>query len=239
MDIVIAAAGKGSRLQGYNKDLPKHIIEVAGKPFLYYLLDAAVAAKFHRIIVVGGHQYSKLVQAMKSYDGDADIVTINQFDKLGEDAYGTACPVLAVEDIIQGDRFVYTMGDHLLSTQDLEKMQQSTLEMMIASYEHSEPERYGVIEEDVNHMLMRINEKPQRPQSNHVNVGLYTLSRDIFPTLHNLKTSERNEYEITDALNIMADQLSVRVVSLDGYWLDLGKPEDISSLEQFLKTAHL
>lgn len=239
MDIVIAAAGKGARLQGYNKDIPKHIIEIAGKPFLYYLLDAVVAAQFHRIIIVGGYHYDKLLSAVREYPTEADIITVNQFDMLGNDLYGTACPVLAVEKMIQGDRFVYTMGDHLLSTEDLEHMQASTLEMMVASYEHSEPERYGVIEEDQNHHLLRIVEKPKQPKSNHVNVGLYTFSRDIFPIVHNLETSERNEYEITDAINLVAKTTAVRVVQLQGYWLDLGKPEDISSLEQFLKTSHV
>ncbi len=238
MDIVIAAAGKGTRLQQYNKDIPKHIIEVAGKPFLYYLLDAIVAAQFHRIIIVGGHHYDKLLSAIREYKTDAEIITINQFDVIGNDSYGTACPVLAVEKLIQGDRFVYTMGDHLLSTEDLERMQNSTLEMMIASYEHSEPERYGVIEEDDTHHLMRIIEKPKQPISNHVNVGLYTLSHDIFPVVQDLSTSERNEYEITDAINELAKTKPVRVVPLQGYWLDLGKPEDIYSLEQFLAAGN-
>ncbi len=241
MDIVIAAAGKGTRLKEYTKHLPKHIIEIAGKPFLYYLLDSAVAAKFNRIIIVGGHHYDKLVHAVNRYPAHegVEIITVNQSEMIGPDKYGTACPVLAVENLIRGDRFVYTMGDHLLSATDLVRMQMSTREMLLATYEHSQPERFGVVEENADHQLIRIVEKPSNPTSNRVNVGLYTLSKHIFPALHSLKSSERNEYEITDALNQEAKQYPVRVLSLEGYWLDLGRPEDISSLEQFLKTAQV
>lgn len=239
MDIVIAAAGQGTRMQQYTKEIPKHIIEVAGRPFLYYLLDAVVAAHFRRIIIVGGHHYDKLFSVIKNYESEGvEIITVDQTGIVPKDMYGTACPLLAVEDIVQGDRFVYTMGDHLLSAEDLEHMQMSTFEMLVASYEHSEPERYGVIEETDQQYLRRIVEKPDSPINNHVNVGLYTLTRQVFPLIHNLQSSQRGEYEITDVINQLAHDKEIRVVPLNGYWLDLGRPEDIDALENFLSTSH-
>lgn len=242
MDIVIAAAGKGTRLQSYTTDTPKHILPIAGRPFLYYLLDAINTARFRRCIIVGGYHYDKLVTAIHHYsapDGDTELITIDQFAKLGATSYGTACPLLAAKDILQGDRFVYTMGDHLLSSEALERMQMSTSQMLLAAVEHTQPERFGVVEIDDHHGLIRIVEKPTQPTSQLVNVGLYTLTSEIFPTLKNLPASARQEYEITDALNQLAEHATIRVVPLPGPWLDLGRPEDITALEQFINNAHL
>lgn len=237
MDIVIAAAGKGTRLGEYTQTLPKHIIDVAGRPFLYYLLDAAVAAQFRRIIVVGGYQFEKLQVVLQAYHSEAEIIVVNQFEKLGEDRYGTACPLLAAKSLIQGDRFVYTMGDHLVSTPDLELMQMSTTEMLVAATESAHPEHYGVIQEEADHQLISIVEKPDQPSSQSINVGLYTFAPDIFPVLERLPSSQRGEFEITDAVNTLAKRGAVRVVRLTGPWLDLSKPEDIAALEQFIQSA--
>lgn len=237
MDIVIAAAGKGTRLGHYTQALPKHIIDVAGRPFLYYLLDAAVAAQFRRIIVVGGYQFEKLQAVVQAYQSEAEIIVVNQFERLGEDRYGTACPLLAARSLLQGDRFVYTMGDHLVSTADLELMQMSTNEMLVAATESAHPEQYGVMQETSDHQLLSIIEKPAQPSSQLINVGLYTFASDVFPVVERLPSSQRGEYEITDAVNLLAKRGAVRVVRLTGPWLDLSKPEDIAALEQFIQSA--
>lgn len=235
MDIVIAAAGKGTRLQNYSQDMPKHIIPIHGRPFLFFLLDAVLEAQFRRIIIVGGHHFEQLRSVVAEYGHTEQIIVVNQFEKAGAKMYGTACPLLACADIIQGDRFVYTMGDHLVSARDLQQMQQSTRDLLVGVTEHHEPQRYGVIEYGEDSRLVRIIEKPQRPTSNDINVGLYTLTPDLIPLLRTLPASARNEYEITDAINTVAATRVVRVVHLQDYWLDLGRPEDIESLEQFLR----
>jgi dTDP-glucose pyrophosphorylase len=222
-------------LKEYTTDIPKHIIAVAGKPFIYYLLDAVVEAGYRRIFVVGGYHIDKLKKCLLEYTTEAEIILVDQIQLLGEQCYGTTCPVLAVKDKIQGDRFVYTMGDQLLSVADLQAMQQSTADTLVAVTEHNNPERYGVIEYKSDHTLSRIIEKPSHPISHDINVGLYTLTKDIFPLLDKTASSNRGESELTDVINTLARDHTVRVVNLQQPWLDLGRPEDITALERYLK----
>ncbi len=242
MDIVIAAAGQGTRLRAYTTTMPKHIIPINGRPFLYYLLDAVFEANFRRVLVVGGHGFDQLIETIHRYQTDeADrIILVNQFEKIGQQRYGTACPVMACRDLIQGDRFVYTMGDHLISARDLIQMQQSTRDLLVAVTEHPEPQRYGVVEYTPERTIARIVEKPTRPSS-YINVGLYTLSPAVFPIIEQLPQSTRNEYEMTDVINQLAAAVkpgqAVRPVHLQDQWLDLGRPEDIVALERFLSAA--
>lgn len=233
MDIVIAAAGKGTRLHDVTT-APKHIIPIRGRPFITYLLDAVFAAHFRRVIVVGGYGFRELAAAVKRFGREHEMVLVDQMKKLGKERYGTACPLLACVDLIQGDRFVYTMGDQLLSARDLEHMQQSTRDMLVAVAEHEEPQRYGVVEYMSEGTIARIVEKPARPTSQDINVGLYTLTSAIFPILRDLPSSARNEYEMTDVINAIAQTQTVRPVRLQDPWMDLGRPEDIQALERFL-----
>ena len=68
-----------------------------------------------------------------------------------------------------------------------------------------------------------------------INTGLYKLTPEIFDALGKIKLSKRGEYELTDALTILAEKGKVKVLSLKDYWLDLGGIEDIKKVEKFLK----
>ena len=103
---------------------------------------------------------------------------------------------------------------------------------LIAGTTSAHPEKYGVlIEEDG--FLKRIIEKPAVPPSNLVNIGLYRFTSEVFKALDKITLSERGEYELTDALTLLAAQKKVRVILTEETWFDLGSPEDIKKVEAF------
>ena len=59
MKIVIAAAGKGTRMKELGFDKPKHLLQVNGKPFLEYLLNNILKAGYKEIVIVGGYKFEK------------------------------------------------------------------------------------------------------------------------------------------------------------------------------------
>ncbi|MEK7539809.1 MAG: sugar phosphate nucleotidyltransferase, partial [Patescibacteria group bacterium] len=54
MRAVVASAGQGSRMLPLTKDLPKPMVPVLDKPFLYYLLTQLDLAGFTDLVVVTG-----------------------------------------------------------------------------------------------------------------------------------------------------------------------------------------
>jgi len=50
MKVVIAAAGKGTRMKHLTKNKPKALIEIQKRPFLAYLLDNLLKASYKEII---------------------------------------------------------------------------------------------------------------------------------------------------------------------------------------------
>jgi len=67
MDVVLLAAGLGSRLGTLTRDLPKALIPVAGKPLLLHAVSFAARLRPSRIVVVGGFCFPQVKAALSSF----------------------------------------------------------------------------------------------------------------------------------------------------------------------------
>lgn len=234
MQLLVGAAGKGSRFKELTKDQPKHLIEINGKPFLGYLLEHALRAGFDEIILVVGYK-AELIEKYIKNNFPEKITVVNQFKTLGKEKYGSACVVECAEEYLNGD-FVMLYGDSLFSVQDLRRFMINDNLTYIAGSEQDQPEKYGVLIQDEQHYLKEIEEKPEQYLGNIVNAGLYRFTPEIFKKINRISPSPRGEYELTDAISSLARDKKVKVLPLKDYWLDLGAPEDIPKLEKFIKT---
>jgi len=95
------------------------------------------------------------------------------------------------------------------------------------------PEKYGVLAAK-DGKLIRIHEKPKEFVGDLINTGLYKFTPEIYNYLAQIKLSPRGEYELTDALTLLAQKENVVVVQVKDYWLDLGTTADILKIENFL-----
>jgi bifunctional UDP-N-acetylglucosamine pyrophosphorylase/glucosamine-1-phosphate N-acetyltransferase len=102
--------------------------------------------------------------------------------------------------------------------------------------------------------LKRIIEKPTKIVSYRVNTGLYVLNSDIFAELSQLKKSKRQEYELVEALNSLANSTDIKCVDVSRYWqplvygwnlLDLNKtlladikPKQLGEIEPYATLKH-
>src|SRR5690554_2532762 len=101
VDVVILAAGKGTRMYS---DKPKVLHELAGKPMLEHVLDAARQLYCRHIHVVTGFQSEQIRQR---FTGRADIQWVEQTEQLGTGhAVMQAAPALtdnALVVVLYGD----------------------------------------------------------------------------------------------------------------------------------------
>ena len=93
------------------------------------------------------------------------------------------------------------------------------------------PESYGIIELDKNRKITRIVEKPpaEKAPSNLANAGIYVFSHEIFDKIKQTNASIRGEWELTDAITLMAKEgntvLPAQIAKDD--WFDVGRPWDL------------
>jgi glucose-1-phosphate thymidylyltransferase len=100
-----------------------------------------------------------------------------------------------------------------------------------------DPERYGVVEFDKSGKVISIEEKPEKPRSNHAVVGIYIYDNRVVGIAENLKPSARGEYEITDVNRTYLEMGELRVEKLGRgvAWLDTGTSSSLQEAAVFIE----
>lgn len=230
MKAVILAAGRGMRMLPLTERIPKVLVTVNGRPFLSYVLENLRSAGYDEFGIVVG--YKK--EMVKEYI-EANGIKATLIDQ--EEQKGTGHAVLQAKDFVGDDDFVILGGDNLFSVYDLKSVRNHDEYCYIVGKEIDDPRKYGVliVEED---KLVKIVEKPQVYVGNMINIGLYKFTPEIWGALDKIELSERGEYELTDALTLLAQEGKVKVLKMKGYWLDLGSNDDIEPISSFLREKH-
>jgi UDP-N-acetylglucosamine diphosphorylase / glucose-1-phosphate thymidylyltransferase / UDP-N-acetylgalactosamine diphosphorylase / glucosamine-1-phosphate N-acetyltransferase / galactosamine-1-phosphate N-acetyltransferase len=232
--VLISAAGRGTRMLHLSQDRPKHLIEVNGKPFLYYVLNNLKLAGFHEFILVVGYKKEMMDEFFDQYKNEFNLQIINQFEVMGDEKYGTAMPLLAAEKYLANENFLAIYGDNLYSIEDLQALNIDDNFNYIAGLIHQHPEKFGVLIRDDQDFLEKIIEKPETYVGNLINTGLYKFTPDVFAKLPLVGLSSRGEYELTDAISMLAHEKKVKIKEIKNFWLDFGKPEDVQTISEFL-----
>ncbi len=230
MKAVLLAAGAGERLMPLTATRPKHLIKVGGKPILQFCLEAVKRAGITEAIIVTHY----MGEAIKSYFGDGEKLGLKLSYVEQKAILGTGNAVEVAEPYVDGD-FVLIYGD-LLFGQDavkevLAQFKKGKTAAVMAVVPVDRPENYGIIEQDTSGNVKRLVEKPAvgKAPSNLANAGIYVFSKEVFDKLKQTKSSVRGEWELTDAITMLAEEgktvLAVQLSKND--WFDIGRPWDL------------
>ncbi|RLE60815.1 MAG: hypothetical protein DRN53_05870 [Thermoprotei archaeon] len=219
---VVLAAGKGTRLNPITLTRPKHMLPVAGKPVIEWILSSLKSVGIEEVGIVV-HYHEKALREFLSSRTDLQlkIEYIHQ-----RELTGTATAVEVAEKFTGGDPFIVVNGDVLFPPHTLKKLIEEcdNINAGLVGVRVEEPWKYGVLQIE-NGLLRGIVEKPRRGQepSNLINAGIYFFREDIFHYIRRVKPSPRGERELTDALTMMARKCKVKVVEGDPeWWFDVG-----------------
>ncbi len=224
---LILCGGKGTRLRPFTYSGAKHLLPVANKPVVFYILDALKEAGIKDVaIVISGDAEEEFRD--KLGDGEAWGLSLTYIRQ--ERPLGLAHGVKVAESYIGRHSFVVMLGDNLIMhpVKDvIDYYKGSLVDCTLLLSPVHQPERYGIatIEED---RVTKLVEKPVNPESNYGVTGIYVFNTKIFTAIEKISPSGRGELEITDAIMEMIIQgKKVNYVMNKGWWKDIGKPEDL------------
>jgi glucose-1-phosphate thymidylyltransferase len=96
-----------------------------------------------------------------------------------------------------------------------------------------DPLRFGVAELNGDGRVVAFEEKPSRPKSNLIPIGVYLFSPSVFDVIHTLRPSARGEFEITDVLNHYLERGALISEVFEGEWQDAGTIESLLQANSF------
>ncbi len=231
MKAVILAAGKATRIKPYSLTRPKGLIPLGNVPLLEHTFNALVelsekneANRVDEIILVVGYK-SEMLEAHfgDSYRGMKVSYVVQ------EEQLGTGHAVLCARDFVDvSEKFFVINGDDLYAATDLEKLVSFDNVMLLQELE--DVSAFGVVTVDAKGKVKSLIEKPTgKAPSNYVNTGAFVFSGTVFAILSSLEKSPRGEYELTDAVKILAEDGLMHAAFVDHYWLPVGYPWHILS----------
>ncbi|GAB3313388.1 UTP--glucose-1-phosphate uridylyltransferase AglF [Haloplanus salinarum] len=236
MKAVILAAGKGTRLRPLTEDKPKVLVEVDGKPLIEYAFDSLidVGVDVSEFVVVVGY---KKEQIMERYDDEYRGVPITYAHQ--REQLGLAHALLTAEPYVDDD-FVLMLGDNVFEANlgdvvNRQGEERADAAFLVEEVPWEEASRYGVCDTNEYGEITRVVEKPDDPPSNLVMTGFYTFTPAIFHACHLVQPSDRGEYELPDAIDLLIQSgRTIDAIRMDGWRIDVGYPEDREAAEERL-----
>jgi NDP-mannose synthase len=230
MKAVVLAGGKGTRLAPYTTILPKPLMPIGDMPILEVLLRQMKRAGVNHVVLTVGHLASLLQAYFK--DGsqwDLDVTYSSEQKPLG-----TAGPISLVQGLDK--TFLVTNGD-VLTTLNLKKLiafhKQKGGIATIAAHRRQVKIDLGVIQWDGDDRVKGYIEKPINDYT--VSMGIYIFEPRV---LEYIPVGEYLDFPDL-ILKLIDNGETVNGYIFDGYWMDLGRPDDyIQANNDFEKMKH-
>lgn len=231
MIAAILAAGKGTRMLPFSTRYPKPLLPICNKPLIQHQIEMVRDVGITEFLVVIGHLGYEIAQAMG--DGSQLGVRIRYVEQT--EMLGIANALGQLEPHVSSP-ILLLLGDIFFVAADLERMirslQQREAKAVLAVKKEESPEairRNFTVLVDEQGLVRRVIEKPRHPTTNIKGCGLYLFDLNVFDAIRRTpRTAMRDEYEITDTIQIMIDDgLPVVPESVIRWDLNLTAPDDV------------
>lgn len=226
LEAIILAGGLGTRLSLLVKDRPKAMVEVGGRPFLELLLDRLVHCAVGRVILATGHCHERIEEHFGRRWKGLEISYSMEAYPLGTGGALWKALVLATRNevfVLNGDTYFEVDFKRLC-----EFHRGLGADVTIALKPMRDFDRYGTVEVK-DGRITRFREKA-KVQEGLINGGVYLMNRS---SIRRFAVPEKFSLE-TDFLEKKVSEIALAGFIEDGYFIDIGVPDDYSRAQREL-----
>jgi UTP--glucose-1-phosphate uridylyltransferase len=253
---VIPAAGLGTRFLPATKAQPKVMLPVIDVPAIQLVVEEAARAGIDDVLIITGRgqraiedhfdrnlELERFLEDKQKFD---ELKRIRQISDMAEvhyirqkEALGLGHAVSVAQAHVGDEPFVVMLGDDLIHPSEpllgeMLRAHDTFGRSVVAAMEVSKQEisLYGCIEpesfeEDLVRILSIIEKpSPEEAPSNLAVIGRYVLTPEIFDALRRTTPGRGGEIQLTDAINLLAQEQAVYAYRFDGRRFDVGNPLD-------------
>jgi glucose-1-phosphate thymidylyltransferase len=219
---LVLAGGTATRLFPLTIVTNKHLLPIYDRPMIYYPIATLAGMGIREVmVIVGGKSVGDIVELL----ADGEHFGLDLTYRYQHGAKGIAHAVGLARDFVGDDAFCCILGDNVLLGPPLagvaQEFEAGPWGAGTLLYEVADPERFGVAEFDADGNVVGFEEKPAKPKSNLIPIGVYFLRPHAFSVVDQLTPSRRNELEITDLLNHYLPG-NLYAPKFEGLWTDAG-----------------
>lgn len=233
MQVVIPAAGEGTRLRPLTADRPKALVDVGGRPILAHCFEQVPRARIEEFVVVVGYEGESIVERFGASFEGTPITYVRQPERRG-----LAHALLQAEDAVAG-AFLLLNGDNVFGA-DLGRVVSRFLEgdadavALVEEVSEAAASRTGVVETSGDEVTGMV-EKPAAPPSRLVSAGCYVFSPVVFDACREVEPGAEGEYQLSDAVDLLCSWgRRVVAVRLQGWRVNVNTPADVERAERLL-----
>lgn len=228
MQAIILCGGLGTRLRTVVSDVPKTMAPINGKPFMMLQVEKLIKLGVNKIVFAVGYKKDIIRNFFgEEYKGVKIIYSEEEKPLFTGGAMKQALSYIDEDDVV-------VMNGDIWVDVDLNAMMQQHKDLgawvTIAVKPMSNFCRYGnvILAENGVDIVDFIEKKPT--EHGNVNLGVYIVKRNIFDDLPELGDafSFENDYLTPNIKNRMR-----AAFRYDGYWIDIGVPEDYASFIEY------
>ncbi len=187
MKAFLMAAGKGTRLKPYTDAHPKCLIPIHGKPLLKIWIDLLATHGITEVLI-NTHHHSDQVDNFVSEtrpQSSMDLHTTHE-----PVLRGSAGTVWDNRDFVSDeDEFIIAYADNLTNL-DLSRLvaahrddRAANCILTMALMRAPDPKACGIATLDDSNTIIRFVEKPEHPESDLANAGIYIASKAIYEVM--------------------------------------------------------
>ena len=227
-ECIILAGGLGTRLRSEVPDLPKCMAPVAGKPFLHWVIAYLTTQKITSFVLSLGYMHEII----------EDYIQVNYPEltvkfSVENEPLGTGGAIKRALGLCEEENVLVVNGDTLFETDNNTIWEEhiksnSACTLALKPAEHSE--RYGAVTINEKNIITAFTEKKYMKQG-LINGGVYLLNRNTF---NQINFPQKFSFE-KDFLEKYVNALTMVGVEDNGYFIDIGIPEDFQKANAEIK----
>ena len=243
MNVILLAGGFAKRMWPLTKNQPKHLLPVAGKPMLSYVLEKLEKSNVDTVYIstnakFKSHFQNFLDRYRKNSKLKIELIiedTLSEEEKLGSiGALG-----LIIESKALYDDLMIIGADNIFSFElsDFIDYFEEKNASVIAVYDVKNLEmakKYGIVKVDENNKIIEFVEKPEKPSSTLAATACYILKRDDALSILQYLSEGKPADRMGDFISWLYKRSDIYAYKFSDYWFDIGSLEGLKMADEFL-----
>ncbi len=232
MQALILAGGRGTRMRPLTDKIPKVLLPVGGRPFLFYLINFLKTQGVKEFILAVGYKAQKI----KDYFGNGEKFGVKIVYSEEKKPLGTGGALKNAEKFIK-HRDIFVLNGDIFIDVNIKKMtefhKRMKLPITIGVCWVNDISRYGRVAINKKNVIMKFEEKEYIKEEGFINGGIYLINKKIIKDL----PSNRNISLEKELFPQLIGQMAA--FKIKGYFIDIGIPQDYQKFQEDVKNIKI